>query len=77
MKSFKNFINGEYVDASDGQTTAIIDPSTGQQYGEAALSGAADVDRAMKAASQVLCLPIYPDMVHSDALRVVEVMRAV
>ena len=52
MKSFKNFINGEYVDASDGQTTAIIDPSTGQQYGEAALSGAADVDRAMKAAAQ-------------------------
>ena len=52
MKSFKNFINGEYVDASDGQTTAIIDPSTGQQYGEAALSGAADVDRAMNAAAQ-------------------------
>ncbi|MEI6199093.1 MAG: gamma-aminobutyraldehyde dehydrogenase [Actinomycetota bacterium] len=52
MKSFKNFINGEYVDASDGQTTAIIDPSTGLQYGEAALSGAADVDRAMKAAGQ-------------------------
>ncbi len=52
MKSFKNFINGEYVDASDGQTTVIIDPSTGQQYGEAALSGPADVDQAMKAAAQ-------------------------
>jgi len=52
MKSFKNFINGEYVDASDGQTSAIIDPSTGQQYGEAALSGASDVDKAMKAAAQ-------------------------
>ena len=51
MKKFKNFINGEYVDAKDGKTTAIIDPSTGKQYAEAVLSGEADVDSAMKAAS--------------------------
>ncbi|MCU1393647.1 MAG: ydcW [Ilumatobacteraceae bacterium] len=51
MKAFKNFINGAYVDAADGATTAVIDPTTGQQYATAALSGAADVDAAMSAAS--------------------------
>ena len=47
MKAFKNFVNGEWVDASDGRTTAIINPSTGEQYAEATLSGPADVDAAI------------------------------
>jgi betaine-aldehyde dehydrogenase len=50
MKRFKNFVNGSWVDAADGQTTPVINPSTGEQYGEAALSGQADVDAAMSAA---------------------------
>jgi betaine-aldehyde dehydrogenase len=51
MKTFKNFVNGEWVDAKDGRTTAVINPATGEQYAEAALSGEADVDLAMRAAS--------------------------
>ncbi|MEJ7799140.1 MAG: gamma-aminobutyraldehyde dehydrogenase [Ilumatobacter sp.] len=51
MKAFKNFINGEWVDARDGTTTDVIDPTTGQAYATAALSRAADVDAAMAAAS--------------------------
>ena len=51
MKSFENFINGRLVPARDGRTTPVIDPVTGQQYATAALSGAADVDDAMKAAA--------------------------
>ncbi|MEQ9163790.1 MAG: aldehyde dehydrogenase family protein, partial [Ilumatobacter fluminis] len=51
MKAFRNFINGEWVDAASGETSAVIDPSTGEQYAEAALSGQADVDAAMSAAS--------------------------
>jgi betaine-aldehyde dehydrogenase len=51
MKAFKNFVNGEWVDASDGRTTPVINPSTGEQYAEAALSGPADVDAAMSAAA--------------------------
>lgn len=51
MQNFRNFINGAYVDAADGRTTPVIDPSTGAQYGTAALSGEADVDAAMKAAA--------------------------
>lgn len=50
MKSFKNFVNGEWVEAKDGRTSPVIDPSTGQHYADAALSGPADVDAAMAAA---------------------------
>ncbi|MDO9174154.1 MAG: aldehyde dehydrogenase family protein, partial [Actinomycetota bacterium] len=51
MKSFKNFVNGQYVDAADGRTTAVVNPVTGQQYATAALSAQADVDAAMSAAA--------------------------
>jgi betaine-aldehyde dehydrogenase len=51
MKAFQNFINGQYVDAADGRTTAVVNPATGEQYATAALSGEADIDNAMKAAS--------------------------
>ena len=51
MKPFKNFVNGAWVDAADGRTTEVINPSTGEQYASAALSGAADIDAAMNAAS--------------------------
>ena len=51
MKKFLNYINGKEVPARDGKTTPVIDPVTGKQYAEAALSTAADVDDAMKAAA--------------------------
>jgi betaine-aldehyde dehydrogenase len=51
MKAFKNFVNGEWVDAKDGRTSPVINPATGEQYAEATLSGPADVDLAMQAAA--------------------------
>jgi betaine-aldehyde dehydrogenase len=51
MKAFRNFINGEHVDAADGGTTPVVNPATGVQYATAPLSGAADIDRAMQAAA--------------------------
>ena len=50
MRTFRNFINGQSVDAHDGRTADIINPVTGQVYATAPLSGAEDADRAMKAA---------------------------
>jgi betaine-aldehyde dehydrogenase len=47
---FQNVINGELVDAADGRTTDVLNPHTGEVYGTAALSGAADLDRAYAAA---------------------------
>ena len=51
MESIKNFVNGRAVDARDGRTTEIVDPTTGTAYATAPLSGDADVDDAMRAAA--------------------------
>jgi betaine-aldehyde dehydrogenase len=48
--SVQNFINGEMVDAVDGRRSDLIDPSTGEVFGTAPISGPEDVDRAAKAA---------------------------
>jgi len=50
-RSAKNFVNGQLVDALDGQTTDVINPTTGEVFAQAPLSGAADVDRAYVAAN--------------------------
>jgi betaine-aldehyde dehydrogenase len=47
-----NFIHGERVAAADGRTTDVIDPSTGEAYATAALSGAVDIDAAFQAAER-------------------------
>jgi betaine-aldehyde dehydrogenase len=52
MTDIRNFINGEQVDAAEGRTTEVIDPSTGEAYATAALSGEADVDAAFKSAER-------------------------
>ncbi len=51
MKTFRNFIDGKYVDAADGRTLGVVNPATGEQYATSPLSSAADVDTAMKAAA--------------------------
>jgi betaine-aldehyde dehydrogenase len=51
MKKLQNFINGELVDGSSGEVTTLINPATGQAFATAPKSNAADVDKAMKAAS--------------------------
>ena len=51
MKAFKNFVNGQHVEAGDGRTSAVVNPSTGEQYATAPVSGQADVDAAMAAAA--------------------------
>ncbi len=51
MEKLSNFINGKAVESTSGETTAIINPATGQAYATAPKSNAADIDAAMKAAS--------------------------
>ena len=51
MKTLQNFINGKSQPAASGQTSEIINPATGVAYATAPVSGAADVDVAMAAAS--------------------------
>src|ERR687887_1108411 len=49
-QTFKNFIDGEWVDAAEGRTDAVINPATGEEIAQAPSSTQEDVDRAVKAA---------------------------
>ena len=51
LRVLRNFINGEFVDAADGATSEVINPSTGEAYATAPVSGAPDLDAAYSAAS--------------------------
>jgi betaine-aldehyde dehydrogenase len=51
MDRLKNFIDGEFVEPKDGGYADLIDPTTGEKFAEAPVSGAADVDAAMNAAA--------------------------
>ena len=50
-QTFKNVVNGELVDSVSGETYDVIDPTTGEVYAQAPMSGAEDVDRAYAAAA--------------------------
>jgi betaine-aldehyde dehydrogenase len=51
LRRLQNFVNGEFVDAKSGRTSAVINPSTGEAYAEAPVSSAEDVDIAFQAAA--------------------------
>jgi betaine-aldehyde dehydrogenase len=48
---FSNLVNGERTGAADGRTLDVVDPTTGEVYATSPLSGPADVDAAVAAAS--------------------------
>src|ERR1035437_5897100 len=50
-RTLQNFVNGKFTDASDGRTSDVIDPSTGEVYAQAPVSSRQDVDAAMQAAA--------------------------
>jgi len=49
-QQFRNIIGGKSVDAADGATYDLVDPTTGEVYAQAPASKQEDVNRAMKAA---------------------------
>ena len=52
MRKLQNFVGGQYQDASDGPHALLVDPSTGEAFAEAPVSGAADMDRALAVAAE-------------------------
>jgi betaine-aldehyde dehydrogenase len=50
VRKLQNFIGGEYRDAAEGRTATLVNPSTGEGFAEAPVSGQADVDAAVQAA---------------------------
>ena len=51
MDTVANFIDGRRVAAKDGRTVPLIDPSTGDAFASAPLSGEVDVDLALRSAA--------------------------
>jgi betaine-aldehyde dehydrogenase len=47
----QNFVGGRYVPTVEGRTSGVVDPSTGEEYVRAPVSGAADVDAALRCAA--------------------------
>jgi betaine-aldehyde dehydrogenase len=47
----RNFVGGEQVDAVEGRRAELVDPTTGEVFASAPVSGAEDVDRAYRAAA--------------------------
>jgi 1-pyrroline dehydrogenase len=50
----RNFVGGEWVDAVDGGTMAVLNPATGETIADVPAATAADVDRAVEAARSAL-----------------------
>ena len=50
-RALANFVNGQKVGATDGATTEVVNPATGEAYATAPRSTAADVDHAFAAAA--------------------------
>jgi betaine-aldehyde dehydrogenase len=67
MKSLQNFINGQSLPSKSGKTSEIINPATGAAYATAAVSDAADVEVAMKAAKNAF--PGWRDSTPSERQR--------
>lgn len=46
------FIDGQWCDAADGRSLAVVNPANGQEIGRVAHAGIADLDRALAAADK-------------------------
>ena len=45
-------IDGQWCDAADGRTLAVVNPATGDEIGRVSHAGRADLDRALAAAQK-------------------------
>jgi betaine-aldehyde dehydrogenase len=51
-RTLRNFVDGEYREASSDSSTPLINPATGEEFARAPVSSAADVDVALRAAQR-------------------------
>ena len=51
MQHLSNIVGGDAVPTAEGRTAEVLDPTTGEAYATAPVSGATDVDAAVRAAA--------------------------
>src|SRR5262245_59363994 len=66
IRQTRLFINNEWVDPHDGTCFDTLNPATGEVIASVAQGGAADIDRAVKAARHALEAPPYSTMDAAD-----------
>ncbi|MGH3044314.1 MAG: aldehyde dehydrogenase family protein, partial [Gaiellaceae bacterium] len=54
VSQHKNYIGGQWVDSSGGETMEVLNPATGEVIAEVPASTAEDADRAVQAAKDAL-----------------------
>ena len=59
---YQLFIDGDWVDGSEGQTMASLNPATGEEWCSFACASADDIERAVQAASRALKRPEWRDL---------------
>jgi betaine-aldehyde dehydrogenase len=70
MKTYRLFINGEFVSPESTATIDVIDPATGEILAQTPDGGAADVDRAVRAARAAFDEGPWKDTTAQDRGRV-------
>ena len=70
VRTYQNFINGQWVGSASGETIPVYDPSTEELIAHVASTGAADVDRAVKAARAAFDSGPWPGMSAQDRGRI-------
>jgi betaine-aldehyde dehydrogenase len=87
LRELHNYVGGEFKGTREGSSLEIVNPSTGEPFARAPLSGPADVDDAMKAAraafdddwrhttpsERMTCLLRMADAIEENAERLVEI----
>src|SRR5215470_7533213 len=66
VKTYQNYINGQWVASSSGETFPVFDPSTEEVIAHVASSSAADVDKAVKAARAAFDSGAWPAATAQD-----------
>jgi betaine-aldehyde dehydrogenase len=70
VKTYQNYINGQWVPAANGETFPVYDPSTEEVIAHVASSSAADVDKAAKAARAAFDSGAWPATTAQDRGRI-------
>lgn len=70
IRTYNNYINGEWVTSSSGETFAVYDPSTEEVIAQVAQAGTTDVDRAVRSARAAFDSGAWPSTTAQDRGRI-------
>ncbi|HXY23676.1 MAG TPA: aldehyde dehydrogenase family protein [Candidatus Acidoferrum sp.] len=70
VRTYQNYVNGEWVGGASGETFPVYDPSTEEVIAQVASSNAADIDQAVKAARAAFDSGPWPATTAQDRGRI-------